>query len=307
MSRPDAGEVFLPREHYSGAARMSPHTLHQIRQAFPFLLVLALAALPVFLLVHRARSRWLGFTRAPGPREPAFWGLLDVLLAVVFWFAVNLAAGMTLLSVRGGDTTPSGYFLLGLQAVLVPATVGIVIYIGRVVGGQPWRTLGFASAPWTNLVPLLILCGVLHLWMLTLSSLWAAVLHDLLGIDPQPMELVSYFRSEAVAGDRWNVVAFVISGAVLAPIGEEVFFRGFLFGCLRQRWGVLAGALASSLFFALAHTSLLGLVPLTAMGCFLCYLYQRTGSLAFPMLYHGAFNGMTFLQVILASAVEGGA
>jgi membrane protease YdiL (CAAX protease family) len=89
-----------------------------------------------------------------------------------------------------------------------------------------------------------------------------------------------------------------------AGIGEEIFFRGYLYRSLRGRWGVAAGAVISSLLFGIRHATQLGLLyhdyPWGAAlswslfaavaGLGFCWLYEKTGSLTAPILAHYLLN-----------------
>ncbi len=68
-------------------------------------------------------------------------------------------------------------------------------------------------------------------------------------------------------------------GAILAPLVEEIFFRGFLFQGFRARYGWVPGLLLSSAIFGLAHLDPVALIPTFILGCVLAYLYQRSNSI----------------------------
>ena len=88
----------------------------------------------------------------------------------------------------------------------------------------------------------------------------------------------------------------VVLSCVIAPVAEELFFRGVLFAAVRQRlsrgWAILASGAA----FALIHTNPVGFLPIMLIGSLLAYLYERTGSLAAPIAVHILHN--TFLMSI---------
>ena len=94
------------------------------------------------------------------------------------------------------------------------------------------------------------------------------------------------------------VVLLGIVSLGLAPIMEETFFRGFLFGGLRGRWGLLGAALASGLLFALAHFTGLSSLPLLPaigmIGMLFAWSYHYTGSLFAPIGGHFLFNLAAF-------------
>jgi membrane protease YdiL (CAAX protease family) len=76
---------------------------------------------------------------------------------------------------------------------------------------------------------------------------------------------------------------------VLVPIGEEVFFRGFIFSTLR-RWGWAWAVTLSSLLFAAVHLQVVHFFPILLLGVVLAVLYQRTGSLVASIAVHGVNN-----------------
>jgi CAAX protease family protein len=94
-------------------------------------------------------------------------------------------------------------------------------------------------------------------------------------------------------------VAAVLMIAVLAPVAEELFFRGFLFAGLRTRWSLWPAAITSGLIFGLVHapTGITTVVPLAALGFALCWLYDRTGSLWPCVIAHMINNGLALAVV----------
>ena len=90
---------------------------------------------------------------------------------------------------------------------------------------------------------------------------------------------------------------------VIAPIAEEFFFRGFVFGALRRMHVVIAGrnigvwiaAVITGILFGLAHTGSASpqyLVPLGFLGFVLCLVRWRTGSLYPCMALHSINNSL---------------
>jgi membrane protease YdiL (CAAX protease family)/uncharacterized RDD family membrane protein YckC len=89
------------------------------------------------------------------------------------------------------------------------------------------------------------------------------------------------------------IVAVVLI-AGLAPIAEEMFFRGFVFSGLRSRMTLWPAALISGLVFGLVHapTGITTVIPLAVLGVALAWLYDKTGSLWPPILAHAINNGL---------------
>jgi membrane protease YdiL (CAAX protease family)/uncharacterized RDD family membrane protein YckC len=95
-------------------------------------------------------------------------------------------------------------------------------------------------------------------------------------------------------------VAAVLAIVVLAPIAEEIFFRGFFFAGLRTRWSLWPSALLSGAIFGLVHapTGPTAAIPLAGLGVGLAWLYNKTGSLYPCMLAHFLNNALAISVVI---------
>ena len=76
-------------------------------------------------------------------------------------------------------------------------------------------------------------------------------------------------------------------GVVLAPFGEELYFRGFLYPAIRARLGVPLAIFISAVVFSLLHFDLLRFIPLAVGGATLAWLYEKTDSLYVPIVAHG--------------------
>ena len=91
------------------------------------------------------------------------------------------------------------------------------------------------------------------------------------------------------------IVTFLVF--VVAPVGEELFFRGFFFGALRNWRGAWPAAIITGITFAAFHyeSAPIGqLVPLAIFGVGLCMLYHWTGSLYLSIALHAINNAIAF-------------
>lgn len=107
---------------------------------------------------------------------------------------------------------------------------------------------------------------------------------------PQEVSLNWLTRSFSYLGDGALPAALLFAG-VLAPLVEELVFRGFLFASMRAKWGVWPAALVSSLLFSAGHGyDWIGTVHVFGLGMAFCMLFQRTGRISVPILTHSLFN-----------------
>jgi len=100
-----------------------------------------------------------------------------------------------------------------------------------------------------------------------------------------------------IAEDFGTVPVQVLLIVIAAPISEEVCFRGFLFGGLRERWPRIVAALASGLVFGGLHvtTGVSAVPPLIFFGFILALLYEKTGSIWPGILLHMLNNSVALL------------
>ena len=92
----------------------------------------------------------------------------------------------------------------------------------------------------------------------------------------------------------------VVSVVIMAPIAEELLFRGILYNTIKHTGYPLAGMIISAALFALVHGSLALTLPLFVMGLALAWVYEKSGSIIAPMVMHATFNAINFSLLKLA-------
>ena len=168
-----------------------------------------------------------------------------------------------------------------IQLVLTAAAFGGGAYLGLcVLDGRQEKI-----APRRNLSR----AQVYHLALLGLMAAAPATL--LADIGRTILYGADAVNTAAIAGMQRPGASFLlrlISGALIAPVCEELFFRGYLLGALK-RYGMTAAVLVSSLCFALAH-GMDGFLIRLLLGALFALLMIRSDSLYAPMLAHGCYN-----------------
>lgn len=104
---------------------------------------------------------------------------------------------------------------------------------------------------------------------------------------------------ETTSPDLWFFALQLFSSVILAPVFEEIAFRGFLFQGLKSKTGVWAAAAISSILFGFVHTQyhVWGWISVGTMGLAACYLTHRTGSLKTSIAFHAIGNLLISLDV----------
>lgn len=107
----------------------------------------------------------------------------------------------------------------------------------------------------------------------------------------QPEQLPS-----SLSGGR--IALAVLAVVIVAPIAEELFFRGFLYQALRKWRGVMGATLLSAFLFALAHGHPLLILGIFPLGIILAFLFERRNSVAATIAAHAFFNGISLILLL---------
>ena len=120
--------------------------------------------------------------------------------------------------------------------------------------------------------------------------MWVAIL----GVSPDDTKLPDEL---GVKDSTFALLAVAFLVAVVAPMAEEFFFRGFFFGALRNWKGPWPAAVITGLVFGAIHVGSAEaafLLPLAFFGFALCLLRERTGSLYPGIALHCVNNSLAF-------------
>lgn len=282
--------------------------------------VLAAAVACVVGLVVLLVGLLAGVRQAAAPAgglfAPPVWGLVVGGLALLAGGALGLAWGtlarlrryynapLTIVAVTLGAGALSGlviaplllldpalrrlsvatFFLAG--AVLYALLLGAVYVLVIQPGYLSWRAMGLSvadlrrTAPWWPL-------AFLGLLAIAAGTEW--VLQQL-GVRQTQLDALQWLREVP----PWQYFLAAVLAAVVAPIVEEIYFRGWVFRALWERYGPWAAYLGSSALFAAVHFNVQALLPILAMGLYLAYLYQRTGSIIPGIVAHACNNALAF-------------
>jgi len=182
---------------------------------------------------------------------------------------------------------------LAITFVIYTVIVAIIALINRRRGGS-WKSsdgLGFRQ------MKLLLISPVLYLafipFLLLISKGYHLLLEYGFGMELELQDVAQVVTQEL----SWLEIAYMVMAIVVAPLFEELLFRGIAFPYLVKRMGLAGGTLIVSLLFAVMHFHLPSFVPLFLLSSALCLAYWRTGSLWVNIGMHTIFNTVSILAL----------
>jgi membrane protease YdiL (CAAX protease family) len=225
-------------------------------------------------------------------REP-FWGYLDLLFVLVLMVVGFLVIDVIALSLAHGDMKP----LMDSPQIVWPTNLAAyaVVYLAlRLVLGARYGAPVFASLGWR---PSRFNLGVAALGGVLLAfglSALAYLIHT-----PK----VSTF--DKLASTPFSLAALAITAVAIAPLFEELLFRGFLQPLLTRTIGVTAAVLVTSFLFGALHAFQYMklwqyVAAVSLVGVALGILRAYTNSIIPGVVMHGCFNAVSVVALVVS-------
>jgi uncharacterized protein len=268
--------------------------------------VMVAAALQVFLILTGVLLLWrIGFSRKgrevrhqPSPLTPWLISGWDFAYATFIVIAAGVAGQFGAQVLIGSvnfdpaiEIIVTGFGFQGgllLGAGVAAATMKQRQISAGITQPRPqFRPLnvGLAGVV-TVLIALPVLTGINITWTLTLNFF---------GLDTTRQELVDIFANADGPG---VILGMTFLAVVLAPLVEEVVFRGGMFRYLRTRAPDWIAFPLPAAIFAILHGNLVAFGPLFALGIIFAIAYERTGRIAVPIIAHALFNLNTVVLIL---------
>lgn len=224
---------------------------------------------------------------------------------LITWTATDVIKGIGLLAgLLIGMAVIFGLFTLPLDDTKLELALLVLLALSEAVMimtawffavekyQAPWAALGLRAFSAKKHIPMAL--GVVAV------AIGFAIVYDVvveaLGID---VLLPPTQPSTYIDVDSSIIILFALIAILVAPVAEEIFFRGFVFGGLNRRFGFWPAVLISAVLFSLAHIELYKLIPIFFFGLLVAWLYYKTGSIWASALVHFINNsvavGVAFL------------
>ena len=229
-----------------------------------------------------------GTATVPRPSGRVGWRPWTAWVAILTGFALTVFGGAVVAIVTAAigrsASDPSPGVTIGLTVFQNLSLVAAALLFALLAGRPRGADFGLRRPPIGRSIGLALSVAVAFAFF---SLAWGFVLqlHDKQTL---PEEL-------GIDRSTLNLVLAVVMITVIAPLGEELFFRGYFFGALRNWKGWLPAAIVTGLVFGAIHvgsTPVGFTVPLAFFGFGLCVLYERTGSLYPGIALHALNNSI---------------
>jgi uncharacterized protein len=232
-------------------------------------------------------------------REYPPWTLLDVLrillvaivtLIVLGALIVPIAARRLGIPATSAQITDNPRVALPVQTAAYLVVLIFMVMTLRVRQLPFWKSIQWN---WPGLKwPAYVLAGALLGFLIEGASAFLPI--------PKEVPFDKYFT------DASGAYLMAVFGVTLAPLMEELFFRGFLYPSLNRRLGVAFSLVITSLAFALLHAAQLAhawapLFLIFIVGLALTYTRARTRSVASSFLLHAGYNSTLFILMWIAT------
>jgi membrane protease YdiL (CAAX protease family) len=248
---------------------------------------------------------WERTEREPGPGRTLFspWQAEDVLLAIAAFVLGLILFGALVRACHFPDMQvwmpPVVMSLCGVSTCLL-----VLFHVNRRYGLVP-ADLGLRFDRWRH--DLLLAAGML-VFVFGLQVLMSGYVHYLYERAREPLERQSVIQQMLEERSAWRLAVMVVVAVVVAPVWEEIAFRGFLQPFLRRRLGGTGSIVLTAVLFSLIHEPLSKFlaVPLFVfpLALALGYCYERTQRLAAPILLHMLHNLVSVIAVLAARGLS---
>jgi uncharacterized protein len=226
------------------------------------------------------------------------WGYVATFLWALLVFVLAQVAGVAALywwfngDLREVAAEPySGDLIALVTLVTNPIEIALLAIVAWIARWNPAEYLGLVLPGRRDITPaliglvVLIVGGDVVLWLLGQEFV-------------PPFQIIAYQTARA---GGW-LPALAIATIVAAPVGEEIFFRGFLFrGWVRSARGAMIAIPIISIIFASLHVqyNLYGMLQILIVGLFFGWLRWRSGSTLLTILCHSALNLESSLETFV--------
>ncbi len=276
------------------------------------LLILAILVSSAALWIrHIQRSRRQIVIDNGVPAWPIGWvdfGIFACAMIITVFVVQNVAAVLFLSAPIEGEAPQELTPRLAVFAVLLLQLPMLAVfyaarrfypghYAGQLNNAELTVGVAFRQAVSLFLMCLPLIWIASLIWTHLLTALEAAGAIDAF----EPQALITLFQD---GGDPIAISLLVALAILLAPIVEEIVFRGCVYRFLKSQTTLLPAQILSGCVFSFMHWNLMSFVPLVIVGVFLARVYEKSGNLMVAIWFHAFFNAFSLLMLFITGLSE---
>jgi len=254
---------------------------------FIFLGIVSGLALDIQFIIKTFRNKSLGLNKYFPHSNITLRKFFNIMILIIFFYSVFKFLQVSLVEFFSEFRFSFALILQGFLQIFSILT--IVFLFGSKTFGLKIRklyiltTVGLKS--YVSILPILALVLFLNI-----------LIFKFLNLKPQPLAPVTFMLKQK---SIINLIILFFEAVLLAPIFEELFFRGILYGFLRKRFSFGFSSLISGVIFSFLHGNAFAFLPIVILGITLAYVYERTKNVLFPISLHLIHNLLISIIVLL--------
>ncbi|MHB8645231.1 MAG: CPBP family intramembrane glutamic endopeptidase [Thermomicrobiales bacterium] len=228
-----------------------------------------------------------------------FWEVVIAALPLILSFALAvLAHFLPSSSATPASETPTSTRILVANTVVGLVIYGVILLLIWLVTVRKyhvgWSALGVRRPPGIFFALVIPILFAMYLVAAIVSALIIKLFYSGKAENPQVKDLTGG------GGFSWTrLLLALVTASIIAPVIEELLFRGVLYGWLRTRWSAVGGVILSAAIFSAAHAIPLILASIFVVGLTLAIVYEKTKSTLATMTLHSLFNTVGVLAVFI--------
>lgn len=219
----------------------------------------------------------------------AYMLLMFIGMPVIIWFIHALFG----LDVQKNIVQQSLMLLITLIINLLVCSY--VFYIVRIEYRQSITALGLSLVNLLANIRHGIKRYLITLPLIVLAGFITNLIASLYGRNPEMQDVVRWVLEEK---SLFVLSSLMFFGIVIAPVIEEIMFRGFLQPALKNSFGGRYAIAITASLFAAVHMDIFAFVQIFILGMLLGYLYEKTQTLAASIFVHILHNSLTLVFLL---------
>ena len=236
------------------------------------------------------------------------WDTLSVMqLGAMVAMTLGLALGLSSLlgPSLGSWVKPQEVMLLSVVISLLCVQGTVPIWVHQLLrrNAQTWgEAFGITQRNYRQCVTLALLALVVALFGMGVLGYLASTLLEVAAdrtgwawLKPQPQAIAELLQNK---WPWWLLTLQAFTAIIVAPVGEELLFRGVLYGFIKQRGRPRLALWTSAVLFAAVHGNAVGFLFFIFLSMILVALYEQTKNIFTPILLHALFNAVNFTLIV---------